>query len=213
MVTTLNGNKDLDSEELLAYELGYRQQLNPRFSIDLATFYNDYDKLRRLSLANPRCSPAGSFPGCFPPMSDSVITPIDFTNEMEGSTYGLELAADWHATQAWRLQAAYSYLEMRLDVKDDDPIDEEGRSPKHQASLRSSADLVHNIKLDFWLRYVDPLPSFDIDSYVTLDTRLAWWPREDLELSVVGQNLLDSQHAEFISEGLCGGLRGQDLPP
>jgi iron complex outermembrane receptor protein len=39
----------------------------------------------------------------------------------------------------------------------------------------------------------------DIPAYFTADVRLGWRPREDLELSVVGQNLLDSPHQEFRS--------------
>jgi iron complex outermembrane receptor protein len=41
------------------------------------------------------------------------------------------------------------------------------------------------------------MPNQRIDSYVTLDTRLAWKPRRDLELSLVGQNLVADRHQEF----------------
>ncbi len=47
------------------------------------------------------------------------------------------------------------------------------------------------------VRYVDRLPTLQISSYVGLDVRLAWKPIPNLELAVVGQNLLDSQHPEF----------------
>ena len=39
-----------------------------------------------------------------------------------------------------------------------------------------------------------------IDDYFRLDTRIGWKIREFLEISLVGQNLLDSAHQEFISE-------------
>ncbi|MCP4408633.1 MAG: TonB-dependent receptor [Gammaproteobacteria bacterium] len=203
IVTMLNGNRDFDSEELLAYEIGYRLQLNPQFGIDTTVFYNEYDKLRSPRLGSPQCSPAGTFPGCFPPLSNSVITPLNLTNEMKGDTHGLEIVGDWRVSPMWHLQAAYTYLKMDLETHNDDPLGVEfveGQSPNHQASLRSSTDLAHNIELGLWLRYVDRLSNLAINSYVTLDTRLAWWPQEDLELSVIGQNLFDSQHPEFTSE-------------
>jgi len=36
-----------------------------------------------------------------------------------------------------------------------------------------------------------------VPSYVELDARLSWMPLKNLELSVVGQNLLHRQHPEF----------------
>jgi iron complex outermembrane receptor protein len=36
-----------------------------------------------------------------------------------------------------------------------------------------------------------------VPSYVTFDVRLAWWWKDNLEISIVGQNLWDNQHPEF----------------
>jgi iron complex outermembrane receptor protein len=58
------------------------------------------------------------------------------------------------------------------------------------------------VELDLWGRYVDRLPAFDIDSYVTLDARLAWEPVAGLELALVGQNLVEDRHLEFEPEFL-----------
>ncbi len=60
-------------------------------------------------------------------------------------------------------------------------------------------DIVSDLELDLWARYVEHLPTQGIGSYVTFDVRLAWKPRNDIELSIVGQNLLDKQHPEFQS--------------
>jgi iron complex outermembrane receptor protein len=76
----------------------------------------------------------------------------------------------------------------------------EGESPHNQFSLRSSTDLGRDVELDLWLRYVDDLPAHDVDNYITVDARLGWQPVENIELSVIGQNLLDSHHPEFTPE-------------
>ena len=39
-----------------------------------------------------------------------------------------------------------------------------------------------------------------IQAYTTLDVRYAWRPIEGLELSLVGQNLLDARHPEFVPD-------------
>jgi iron complex outermembrane receptor protein len=47
------------------------------------------------------------------------------------------------------------------------------------------------------------MDSFDdggVPSYVTLDLRLAWRPVKNLELALVGQNLLENRHQEFRPE-------------
>ena len=52
-------------------------------------------------------------------------------------------------------------------------------------------------EFDAFLRYVDSTPHISVPSYWSLDLRLAWQITPTLELSAVGQNLLQSQHAEF----------------
>jgi len=193
---SLFGDDNYDSEDLLAYELGYRSQLTSRFSLDVATFYNDYTKLRAVQLESPFYE--------FSPSPPHVVIPLIFNNDLDGASYGVEVAADWRLLTWWRLQAAYTFLQLHLDSKGESIEAEseilEGTSPEHQFSLRSSMDLPKKVKLDLWLRYVDALPDLEVDSYVTLDARLAWQPLENLELSLVGQNLLDGQHLEYRPE-------------
>ena len=45
----LKGNPDFTSEALLAYELGYRAQLNSAFTASVSSFYNQYNDLRSTS--------------------------------------------------------------------------------------------------------------------------------------------------------------------
>ena len=106
---------------------------------------------------------------------------------------------DW-----WRMGSSYSYLETSLskEAGSQDPrvlADLEGLSPRHQARLRSMMNLFRVVEVDGWLRYVDNVRSGDrsIPSYVTLDVHLGWRPMKQLELSAVGQNLVEGHHGEF----------------
>jgi len=58
-------------------------------------------------------------------------------------------------------------------------------------------DLLPNLAFDSNLRFVDKLPNLQTPSYVEMDLRLGWRPRKNLELSLVGQNLLHDHHREF----------------
>jgi iron complex outermembrane receptor protein len=194
LVYSNRGNQGFDSEELLAYELGYRVHPMEQLSFDIAAFFNDYSNLRSSQYAASL------------DMSDPqyLAQPIVLDNMMDGETYGIEMAADWRPRDWWRLQTGYTFLQMKLhkDAENNDPAGEsaEGESPHNQISLRSSMDLSKELEFDLWARYVDKLPAQNIEGYVTLDTRLGWKPKEDLELSLVGQNLLDNEHPEFEPE-------------
>ena len=77
---------------------------------------------------------------------------------------------------------------------------ESGEDPKHQFTLRSQLELHRNVELDAFFRYINKLPGIDVASYKALDIRLAWKPISNVELSVIGQNLLQSHHQEFTPE-------------
>lgn len=192
----INGNKDFKSEEVLAYEIGYRTEIISQLSFDIAAYYNKYSKLRVIS------------PSTGYTESTNIVQPYMLSNDMHGRAIGVEVATEWNPLDWWRIQAGYSYqkLKMHLDGSSVDEINKgnaEGDTPQHQLSLRSGFNLCRQLTLDLWLRRTDRLDSIDgisIPGYTTMDARLAWKPLRNLELSLVGQNLFRSRHPEFIPE-------------
>lgn len=195
-VIVVSGNPDLDSERLTAYEVGLRTRPRPNLSLDLTAFFNDYDQLQGYE------------------MSDGGRL-IQAANVGHGEGYGVELASNWDVTAIWRLKLAYSWLRMDLGTDEPAPgtsilsLVSDDSAPRHQASLRSWLDLPSDVELDANLYYVDELVNFDTPAYLRFDLRLGWRPRSDLELSLVGKNLLDDSHPEIAkfsgnsdSEGL-----------
>jgi iron complex outermembrane receptor protein len=199
-VQQFSGSPLLESEAVVAYEAGLRSRLRDDLSLDLSVFYNDYDDLRGSRVTAPVCLPSATSLPCLTPGDDRIVIPVVFDNSLQGSSYGLELAADWRLSDRLMLAATYSYLRMDLRSENGNERDEAlaGISPRHQASLRLMSNPVPNVDLDFWLRYVDTLQEVDVPAYLTLDIRLAWRPTKQLELSLAGRNLLDSPHVEFI---------------
>jgi len=172
------GNPDIQSETLLAYELGYRTQATERFSYDVAAFYNVYDNLRAFGIKE------FEFPFLYFTIVDGP--PAD--------TYGVELATDWAVTERWHLYTQYTFLRIFIHG---DSLYGDGCSPRHQVYLRSAWNLRENLDFDLMFRYVDALHYLDVPSYMSLDLRLAWRPRANLELALVGQNLLQDYHYEY----------------
>ena len=186
----LLGNKDFNSEKVLAYELGYRIQPTDRLSFDLAAFYNWYDDLFSVETGTPFVEPG------------RLIFPFQFDNKMKGQVYGMEMAADWRWLDWWRWRLAYSHLEINLTRKpgSNDTITApgtEGGSPQNQVSITSFINLPRDLELDTVFRYVDSLPGQGVGRYFNLDLRLGWHASKSLELSLVGQNLLAGHHPEW----------------
>ncbi len=186
----VEGNPAFESEVLLAYEVGYRVQPMDRLSLDFAAFYNDYDRLRSVE---SRPADFSSFPAY-------IRFPNVFQNNLKGETYGGELAANFQATDWWRWRGSYSYLQVQLRRKpgSTDILSQAAEGDTHhQVALRSFMDLPYHLQLDCTGRYVDRLANQHIPSYVSLDLRLGWRPTRNLELAIVGTDLLDKRHPEF----------------
>ncbi|MCI0684852.1 MAG: TonB-dependent receptor [Gemmataceae bacterium] len=182
----------LEAEDLIAYELGYRAQPTTAFSWDLALFTNIY---RHLITPRPG---AALVPG---PVPGTFVQPLPRENGVHGEGYGAELAVTYQVAEWWRVYAQYTYLHLFLHRAAGLPESAEffeTVSPHNQVYVQSSFDLGCRTDLDIIGRYVENLPGFtpEVRSYLTMDVRLAWRPRPNLEIAVVGQNLLDSRHLE-----------------
>jgi iron complex outermembrane receptor protein len=195
-VISVFGSPDFRSEDLLAYELGYRVQLTSNFSADIATFYNHYTHLRTAEPGVPFVE--GS------PIPTDIVIPFVAGNKMGGGTYGSELFTDWRVVPKWRLLTSYSYLQMdiRKDATSLDPTADnpDGFSPRHQLYVRSSIDLPKRWEHDFVVRYVDRLPGLSIPSYYSLDTHISWKATPQMEFSIGSENLLNKRHLEFVPD-------------
>jgi iron complex outermembrane receptor protein len=187
----LKGSDDFVSENVVAYELGYRAQLGPKVSTSISTFYNEYDDIRSV-----RVTPGGL-----------LGLPFVFDNDLKGETYGIELGVNYQVSDWWRLHLGYNLLEENIRIKpggmDLNNGLNETSDPRHQASIRSSMNLPNNLELDAQLRWVDTLHNNNgadagiVSSYSELNVRLGWHPTSKLELSIVGQNLLHDHHVEY----------------
>ena len=183
------GGSDFQSETVVAYELGWRAQVASNVLVSVSTFYNHYDNVRSL----------GTTPVTF--------IPLFFENDLEGETYGAEFTTTYEVVKGWCLQGGYTLLREDIRVKpggsDLNNALNETADPRHQFSIRSSMDLPHQIEFDTGLRWVDTLRMNNsgtvakVPSYFELEARLAWHPTANLELSLVGQNLLHDHHAEY----------------
>jgi iron complex outermembrane recepter protein len=198
-VVRLLGNDAFKSETLWAYEIGHRWQMASSVFIDVAAFHNRYDGLASLEveLEAPFVDPA----------SGRTVIPIRNHNLTDGRAQGAEILGTVSLREEWRVTASYAYLDLSLDPHGQDVNRGtffEGATPRHQFGVRSFLDLPAAFQLDAQLRalaavrQLPPAASGEgIPGYTELDLRLAWRGWQQMEISVVGQNLLRDHHPEF----------------
>jgi iron complex outermembrane recepter protein len=187
------GTSDFRSEELMAYEVGYRTRPTDSFSLDATAFYNVYSNLRTFETGTP-------YQDSNPVLH--IVVPCYLGNMMKAQANGLELSANWRPGDKWKLAFTYTYLNVRtqLDPASQATLIPEGfdsNNPHNQLCIRSYVDLSKDRQLDTAVYFVEGFRHHDIAGYVRLDARYAWRLRNDMELSIVGQNLLQAHHDEF----------------
>lgn len=192
----LEGSPDFSAEKLTAWELGYRFHGHSHFTLDSALFYNEYDDYLSLEPVSP--------------------TRIVTSNLNAGHSYGAEVSAIWQVTPDWQLKANYSYINVDITPRPGSldrtsAIHFRGSSPQNMYSVQSITEVDENLEFNAWIYYVDNIPfpsstrvtnNIPVDSYTSVNARLAWYATPDLELSFTVNNLFDNQQLEYVSEFL-----------
>ncbi|TWT73600.1 TonB dependent receptor [Posidoniimonas polymericola] len=179
----VNGSRATTEEQAITYELGMRRQPTERFYWDFAAYFTRYEDLIKTVPT-----------GVTPPFVNGV-----FANYAAADTYGAEIWGTYEASDRQRFRASYSFYREVFDergVNAFDLLNVSGTYPGSMANLVSSTDLTECVTLDTTIRYVDSLAR--VGSYVEMDVRLGWRLRNGMEAALVGQNLLQPSHTEFV---------------
>lgn len=180
----INGGPDFRSEIAYVAELGYRAQPVSGLSYAVTLFHHDYDRLRSLE----------------PVPGGSVLA-----NRIKGTTTGIEGWGSYQASSAWRLAAGFVLMDAErirraggLDQRDMRAL---GNDADLNLQLRASYTPSERSEFDLIVRHVSALPDPEVPAYTAVDARIAWRLTRELELALLGQNLLDRRHAEWGTAG------------
>lgn len=185
----INGGPDFESEKLVAYELGFRIQRSELWSLSLATFYNNYNKL--YSVESTADLPMAYY----------------IKNGTEGYSTGMEFSGILRLFPMWRLRGGYTffYKDLWNSNYDHSVL---GFDAAHQVKLHSMLDLPGNLQLDVTSRYISELSGTTVPEYFATDVELAWLVGH-FEFSLTGKNLFDKNHLEFPGNEIPRSLLGR----
>ncbi len=188
-----------DSEKLLSFEIGHRFKANPNLSFDTTAYLFKYEDLIETT------QQAEFFEAT--PAPPHLVIPFLNDNSLEGESYGVEFSAEWKIRGNWKVAGSYTFIETDLrPTKDgafipssfnsEGDLDAEGE-PKHHFNIRSYLNLPYNLEFDSTYYFTSKNDSRKVKAYSRLDLRLGWKANKNLEISLVGQNILDDQHSEL----------------
>jgi len=186
IIPALTGITDSVSEELWAVELGYRFQPSATYYFDGTAFFNSYENLLSLEPGEPKPTP------------EYIQIPYYMMRNGSGVIYGAEICGGYNFRKKLKLRAAYTYWYFDFDFPGDERS--KGDSPNHQVQTGFSWDPISELNINIEGRYIGELVISDGEDYFGLDVRIGWSPLSYLEFSLVGQNLIESEHYEFSSE-------------
>lgn len=195
---TFFGNPDAKSEEVLSYEAGFRGSLGNNWSYDVAAHISEYDSLTTGNLLSQS-------PILMPPLMTPVGVQMNYLvgNSGKGSSKGIELLINGPVTNWWKVEASYSYLDLKVKSPTGTYIlSGDDASPHHQLRAKSSMTLGSGIRLDADLHYVSDAKSGKREAYTDFDLRGSYQVNSNLELSIVGSNLLKKRRLEYYQQSL-----------
>ncbi|MFH1776305.1 MAG: TonB-dependent receptor [Candidatus Omnitrophota bacterium] len=176
------GNISLTKEKITTYELAYDTYLFQRVKLNATLFYNDYQDIIK---------PAG----------------LSYANAASAYQQGAELGVDILLIH-W-LTGFVSYTYQNIHREDYDDLDV---SPAHMLNFG------FNARFDRWsanmgIHYADKFYDVGssifpvtvpvrIDAYTTVDTRVAYLFKDNLEFAIAVYNLFEERHREGANLGL-----------
>lgn len=207
------GNRNLDPERILSFELGYANQSTDYFALEVNAYYNlVFDEIQLSAVDTFRLQDVGTGDAAY--LDDVAAFPVGelrFNNE--DATFrqlGAELGVRVFPVDGLDLYANYAFHDTsQVDSADDafqDPVRaRDERTSKHKINvglqyrapfgLDLSADL-HWVSSQVWVEQVTDVQrgvrfeAFPLDAYVMVNARIGIRLLDDqLELGITGTNL------------------------
>src|SRR5574343_712476 len=216
----------LHAEHTQGIEVGYRKQFSPSFSADINLYRYHYTDLRSGSLTGIYgCSPLFGALGITYPPTNPAACPAELrnmtafyatgaaSNEVAGWSNGAEMSLDWLVTASWRLQLSYAWSRLSMNHFSDAGIQADARNlekstPRHYGSLRSQWNVDSKQQIDVWLRGSAGFERLNspytttirVPGYLTADLRYAYRFDKNLEVALIGRNLIGARRFEYVSD-------------
>jgi len=198
--TVLKGDSGTKAETSISTELGYRVSQD-EWNLDLSLFHTDSENA--LGVA-PSISTAdlaavssllgvGDILGALGYISTATVDMI-FLNGIEQISKGGDIVISWQTNPDVHSELGYSYTTYRYENEGGSILTNDGSL--HQVFLSNTVQLTDDQTLFALIRWEDG-DAYTTDDYVSLDLSWGWEITPNAQLSLTGNNLLNSSHLEY----------------
>ena len=189
------GDGRAKEEKVTSYEVGARLRPNKDSLIEVTGFKILYkgvlDTWQNRSATNP--------------FIINGIVPEYLTNVLNGKGDGFEANFRYQPAEWIALKGSYTYLHQNYidyPIQDSETIwtvkSNKGQDPKSRFHIGASLNPFENIEFDTNFYFTGPFREGDVNGYHKLDMRVAWKPIKELEISLVGQDMLKASYKSNI---------------
>jgi len=199
LVKVIGPAKRAKSEKVTSYEVGARLRPNKGSLIEVTAFKIFYKGVLDTWLDSSATSP-------YRPLG---ILPVFLTNVLNGKGDGIEANFRYQPKPWVTLKGSYTYLHQTYAAY---PIQDAqaartvlgnlGQDPNNRFHVGVSLSPFKMVELDTNLYFTGPFRADNtrsvVNGYHKLDMRVAWKPIKELEISLVGQDMLKASYKSNI---------------
>lgn len=195
------GNFEYESEIAKTFEIGYRTFIKDAVVIDAALYFSRLDDLRSLTLEGIR-----TYPSHIEPTATYTAFLVGIGNDAKGTTKGVELLVKAEISEFWELQSGYTYTTLsskdKLSTGTDYYASLAYITPEHTLYMVSRHNLLDGWEIDLKFKYVDKrydqqVFGYELPAYHDFSVRIARNLLPNLEIALVGKQLLDPARSEI----------------
>ena len=192
----LLGSPDRRSVTLDSIEAGVRWTFLPHWTLDVALYHNEYNRL-----------PLPVMTAFDPVFVDGVPYPVSYavdnslSGEVRAKTRGGEVSLAGKLAPWWQVDLSWSHFTYSVEK---DPFTGQPHTlvvrldgtPRDQFMLRTGIDLPGEVSINGVLRHTTDL-GVGIPAYTEADLKVTYQAAPGVDVSLSGQNLLHARHATF----------------
>lgn len=198
--TVLKGDSDIEAETSISTELGYRVNQDD-WNLDLSLFHTSSKNALGVapSISDTDLAAVygllgmGNIPGVLGYLN-TVTVDMSFLNDIKLTSKGGDIVISWQSNSDVYSELGYSYTRYHYENAGNSILAIDGEL--HQFFLSNTIQLTDSQTLFSLIRWEDG-DAYNTDGYVAFDLSWGWEITRDLQLSITGNNLLESAHLEY----------------